>query len=218
MKPFRSYVLIASIAIFTSTAAFSLSTPAVKEGDKKVTTTPPANPVEKGKGSATAVEKGKTPPVPVDGHGSKKMAKKEGHKGKRGEGHNPGPKKEETEAAPGERLTIRQVVVLLKTTRNFSGKNLSGLRLAAFDLSRCNLKGADLSNANLERADLEESILERADLSGANLKMTDLRLTGLKGIKFERATLDGAIWQDGTVCAKGSIGLCRDHPDRFGSN
>ena len=108
------------------------------------------------------------------------------------------------------RLTMAQVVELLKTTRDFSGRNLSGLRLVGLDLSRCNFRGADLSNGDLERTDLDESVLERADLSGANLRMTDLRLTGMKGARLERAVLDGALWQDGTICAKDSVGSCRE--------
>jgi len=116
------------------------------------------------------------------------------------------------EAVPGARLTIKQVMELLKTTRNFSGKNMSGLQLTGFDLSRCIFKGADLRNANLERANLEEANLELADLDGANMTMTDLRLTGLKGARLERALLDGAFWLDGTICAKGSFGVCREDP------
>ncbi len=121
------------------------------------------------------------------------------------------------EPAPGERLTMRQVMELLKTTRNFAGKNLSGLRLIGLDLARCNLKGADLSNANLERANLEEANLELADLSNANMRMTDLRITGLKGARLDRTILDGAIWPDGTICAKGSVGACRENGVSYAS-
>jgi len=112
---------------------------------------------------------------------------------------------------PDEKLTIRRVMEILKTTRDFSGKNLSGLYLVGVDLSRCNLRGANLSRTNLERADLDEAVLERADLSGANMRMTDLRITGLKGARLNGARLDGAIWQDGTICAEGSTGVCRQN-------
>ena len=114
------------------------------------------------------------------------------------------------EPLPNERLTIRQVLAILKTSRDFAGKNLSGLYMVGLDLSKCNFRGADLSKTNLERVDLSESVLERANLSGSNMQMTDLRITGLKGARFFGAKLDGAVWEDGTICGKGSTGICRD--------
>jgi len=112
--------------------------------------------------------------------------------------------------APGKRLSSAEVMALLKTSRDLSGKNLSGINLVGVNLSKCNLKGVDLSNADLERADLGESDLERANLAGANLKMANLRLSGMIGANLENAILDGAIWQDGRICAKGSLGMCRE--------
>jgi hypothetical protein len=114
------------------------------------------------------------------------------------------------ETLPGEKLTVKQVMNILKTTRNLSGKNLSGLKLIGVNLSKCNMKGIDLSHANLERADLGESDLERADLTGANLKMSNLRQSGMTGTKIELAILDGAIWKNGMVCSAGSLGQCRE--------
>lgn len=114
------------------------------------------------------------------------------------------------ETAPGKRLSSEEVLALLKTSRDLSGKNLSGINLVGANLSKCNLKGADLSNANLERADLGESDLERANLDGTNLKMASLKLSGMIGANLENAILDGAIWQDGRVCGKGSLGRCRE--------
>jgi hypothetical protein len=114
------------------------------------------------------------------------------------------------ETAPGKRLSGAEVVALLRTSRDLSGKNLSGINLVGVNLSKCNLKGVDLSNANLERADLGESDLERANLAGANLRMASLKLSGMIGANLENAILDGAIWQDGRICAKGSLGVCRE--------
>jgi hypothetical protein len=114
------------------------------------------------------------------------------------------------ETLPGEKLTIRQVMAILKTTRDLSGKNLSGLQLIGINLGQCNLKGIDLSHANLERADMGESALERADLTGANLKMSNLRQSGMTGANIDLAIFDGAIWKDGMVCSAGSIGRCRE--------
>lgn len=114
------------------------------------------------------------------------------------------------ETSPGGKLTVNQVMDILKTTRDLSGKNLSGIQLVGINLGKCNLKGVDLSHANLERADLGESDLERADLTGANLKMSNLRLSGMTGANLERAILDGAVWKDGRVCDTGSVGQCRE--------
>ena len=208
MRHLKSYLIIAGIILTTATAAFPAPpTPAPKD-DSKATACAGAKPADK---TAAA-------PIPAEKQEVKKSPAKKAHKIKRAPRHTLADKARIPEAAPGVRLSIRQVMELLKTSRNFAGKNLSGLRLAGFDLTKCNLKGADLSNADLERADLQESNLELADLSGAKMKMTDLRISGLKGAKLDRAVFDGAIWLDGTICAKGSIGLCREHPDKFGSD
>jgi hypothetical protein len=117
--------------------------------------------------------------------------------------------------APGKRLSSEEVIALLRASRDLSGKNLSGLNLVGVNLSKCNLKGVDLSNANLERADLGESDLERANLAGANLSMASFKLSGMIGANLENAILDGAIWQDGRICAKGSLGECREAVSPF---
>lgn len=207
MRYFASYFIAAGIIMAATSAAFpSTPTPAAKN-DVKTAACADAKPAEK----TTAV-----PAPPAGKQVDKKSATKNAHKSRRAIRHASTAKAGSAEAAPGERLSIRQVMELLKTTRNFAGKNLSGLKLVGLDLTKCNLKGADLSNTSLERADLEESNLELADLSGANMKMTDLRISGIKGAKLDRANLDGAIWLDGTICAKGSIGLCKEHEETLG--
>lgn len=109
-----------------------------------------------------------------------------------------------------DRITLSEVNEILKSSRNLAGKDLTGLQLTGMDLSRCNLKGSNLSKANLERADLGETNLERVDLSSANLRMVNLRLAGMLGTNLQGAVLDGAIWQDGRLCATNSTGECRD--------
>jgi hypothetical protein len=207
MRHFANYFIAAGFVMATATAAFTAPLALAATDNIKGTAAAPAKPAEK----TTAAQ------PPADKTVDKKSPAKDSHKRRRAARHASGERGLKAEPAPGERLSIKQVMELLKTTRNFAGKNLSGLKLVAFDLTKCNLKGADLSNSNLERADLGESNLELADLSGANMKMTDLRLTGLKGVKLERANLDGSIWQDGTVCAKGSTGFCREPTYQFTS-
>jgi uncharacterized protein YjbI with pentapeptide repeats len=109
---------------------------------------------------------------------------------------------------PGEKLPFEQILKTLRTTRDLSGCNLSGLNLAGLDLSNSNLQGADMRGTNLERANMSDVNLERADMSGANLKMVTFYQSGLTGAKFDHAILDGAIWFDHSICAQGSIGEC----------
>lgn len=84
---------------------------------------------------------------------------------------------------------------------NFTGRNLSGLKLPRLDLSMANLAGCDFSGA-----DLSESKLQGANLAGANLagaKFKDADLSGadlsdanLKGANLSGANLDGAdLWR-----------------------
>ncbi len=116
--------------------------------------------------------------------------------------------KQPSEPLPDQQMTVRQVMEILKKSRNLAGRNLSGLSLVGLDLSNCDLRGANLRGVNLERANLSESVLERADLSGSNLRMTDLRNTGMRGARLDGARLDGAIWPDGIICGWGSTGTC----------
>jgi hypothetical protein len=199
-------ILVAATMHFSLTAVF-----ASQSGDKIAGSALSVVPAEKGE---VAPVKGQQPMAKEGADTGKKKVIKIRKKAR----HKSAAKTRKEEPAPGARLTIKQVMEILKTTGDFSGKNLSGLRLVGFDFSRCRFKGADLSNANLERALLEEAVLELADLSGANMKMTDLRNTGLKGARMDRAILDGAIGPDGIICAKNSTGFCREQPDRFGSD
>jgi len=112
------------------------------------------------------------------------------------------------EPKPGEKLSFKQIAEILRTTRNLAGRNLSGLNLVGLDLSNCSLQGADMRGANLERANMMGSNLERVDMTGANLKMASFYQSALTAAKLDKAVLDGAIWIDKSICAKGSIGEC----------
>ncbi len=113
------------------------------------------------------------------------------------------------EPKPGEKLSFEQITEILRTTRNLAGRNLSGLNLIGLNLSDCDLKGADMRGSNLERANMMGSNLERSDMTGANLKMASFYQSALTAAKLDQAILDGAIWVDKSICAKGSIGECR---------
>ncbi|MDD2540728.1 MAG: pentapeptide repeat-containing protein [Desulfuromonadaceae bacterium] len=112
------------------------------------------------------------------------------------------------EPKPGEKLSFKQITEILRTTRNLAGRNMSGLNLVGLDLSDCSLEGANMRGSNLERANMMGSNLERVDMTGANLKMASFYQSALTAAKLDQAVLDGAIWVDKSICAKGSIGEC----------
>lgn len=87
---------------------------------------------------------------------------------------------------------------------NLSGANMSYADIAESDLSYANLEGGRLIGANLKHSDLRYANLKNADLSYA-----DLSNALLAGANIENARFDNAIWTDGQVCGKGSIGTCR---------
>lgn len=112
------------------------------------------------------------------------------------------------EPKPDEKLSFNQIAEILRTTRNLAGRNLSGLNLVGLDLRDCSLQGANMRGSNLERANMMGSNLERVDMTGANLKMASFYQAALTAAKLDQAVLDGAIWIDKSICAKGSIGEC----------
>ncbi|MCU7833733.1 MAG: pentapeptide repeat-containing protein [gamma proteobacterium symbiont of Taylorina sp.] len=80
----------------------------------------------------------------------------------------------------------------------FDYANLSNADLSHANFTQASLKAVDLSNTILTA-----TIFTKADMSYANL-------TGAKGskVKFSGANLSNAIWFDGRICAKGSVGQC----------
>lgn len=84
------------------------------------------------------------------------------------------------------------------TESNFSYSNLSNANLSGAVLDQAILKGTNLRSANLSSASLKSADLSYADLRDANLSKADLTST----------LLDKAIWPDGKLCAKGSVGQC----------
>jgi hypothetical protein len=87
---------------------------------------------------------------------------------------------------------------------NFSGSDMAYAEIIASDLSYADLQGVRLVGANLSKTDLRYANLENADLSYADL-------TGalLAGANLNNVQLSNAIWIDGQVCKKGSVGSCQ---------
>ncbi|OYY95834.1 MAG: hypothetical protein B7Y41_00670 [Hydrogenophilales bacterium 28-61-23] len=86
---------------------------------------------------------------------------------------------------------------------------LNGADLAYASLKNASLRNAELANINLSGADLSGADLSGADLTGADLRYAVLTAANLTGTRLESAKLDKATWNDGRVCAEGSIGACR---------
>jgi len=85
----------------------------------------------------------------------------------------------------------------------FNVKRNSYTLLRTKSCPRCYLvegrfSGIDLSHANLRGANLIGATFINATLKGADLS----------GAKLAGANFSGALWTDGSVCLKGSIGGC----------
>lgn len=86
----------------------------------------------------------------------------------------------------------------------FTGSDMAYAEIIESDLSYADLEGVRLVGANLSKTDLRYANLKNADLSYADL-------TGalLAGANMSNVQLSNAIWVDGKVCEKGSVGSCQ---------
>lgn len=75
---------------------------------------------------------------------------------------------------------------------NFTGRNLSGLKLPRLDLSMANLAGCDFSGADLSESKLQGANLAGVNLAGAKLKDADLSGADLSDANLKGANLSGA--------------------------
>lgn len=81
--------------------------------------------------------------------------------------------------------------------------------LALADLRGSNIGGANLEHANLQETNLEGASLYDASFIGAHLEKANLRNAKIDAhTNFKNANLEEAIWINGIVCEKGSIGKC----------
>lgn len=105
-----------------------------------------------------------------------------------------------------------QNAILTDTILNES--YLLGTDFSDSDMAYAEIKKSDLSYANLQRVRLIGANLIETDLRYANLEDADLSYADLSGAKLAGANtkntrFDNAIWVDGHVCEKGSIGSCK---------
>lgn len=120
--------------------------------------------------------------------------------------------------------------IVLVNARMFNS-NFSGSRITSGDF-----RNGDLAGANFKGAILRESRFDKALLTGVNFEDANLEKVSFKGATFEikkeetwtgfvggrhvvvpgprmgpifkNANLEGAIWIDGKICQKGSLGKC----------
>ena len=82
------------------------------------------------------------------------------------------------------------------------------------ELAFANLRGAYIGGANLKHADLWKAHLDGTSLYDARFEDAYLGKANLRDAKinehtnFKNANLEEAIWINGIVCEKGSIGKC----------
>ena len=88
------------------------------------------------------------------------------------------------------------------------GSNLRDADLAYADLGGADLTLVDASGARLVGASLRGARLNQAQLLGADLSFADLANADLAGVNLTAARLGNAIWIDGRVCQRESIGRC----------
>lgn len=91
---------------------------------------------------------------------------------------------------------------------SLANARLRGVDFAYADLTSVDFTLADARQARLVGASLKRAVLNHARLTGADLSYADLSGASLVGAELSAARLANAIWTDGRVCARDSIGVC----------
>jgi len=91
---------------------------------------------------------------------------------------------------------------------NLSLVDFSAADLAYADMSLSNLTGINLQKANLVGVDFQRSVLVGANLDGADAAYANFFNTDLSDISLTDTKLDKAVWNNGLICADGSMGEC----------
>lgn len=94
---------------------------------------------------------------------------------------------------------------------NLAGAELPEADLAYADLTAADLTLADLAGSRLVGANLRMAGLRHARLTGADLRFADLSGASVAGADLSGARLASAIWVDGRVCDRRSVGMCLRH-------
>ena len=113
----------------------------------------------------------------------------------------------------GVRLNDLELALMSARNAKLSGAAIAGSNLTESNFAYADLTGADLSLSNLNGARLVGADLRNAKLGHARMTHADLRFADLSGAVIAGADLSGAqlvnaIWIDGRICERNSIGAC----------
>jgi len=92
---------------------------------------------------------------------------------------------------------------------NLFASNLSDASLMYTDLSMTNLSYVDFSRAQMKGSNLQHADLHNANFTDADLSYANFTGAIMQDVRLDGAQLDNAIWVDGRICLKGSVGECR---------
>ena len=90
----------------------------------------------------------------------------------------------------------------------FSNADMANSDLAYADLNHADLTLSQLSGARLVGANLRNARLNHARLDGADLRFADLTNAEIAGLELAGADLFNAIWVNGRICRRHSVGAC----------
>ena len=105
-------------------------------------------------------------------------------------------------------LESAQLTDAILNESNLLGANLSSANMAYAEITKSDFSYANLENVRLIGANLQSSDLRYANLNNADLSFADLSNVLLAGANLSNTRFDNAIWVDGRICKKGSIGAC----------
>ena len=112
-------------------------------------------------------------------------------------------------------IQLNDLELALMSARNakLSGATMAGSNLVESNFAYADLTGADLSLSDLRGARMVGANLRHAKLGHARMAHAALRFADLSGAVIAGADLSGAqlanaIWIDGRICERNSIGAC----------
>lgn len=111
-------------------------------------------------------------------------------------------------AFPGADLTSAKMPNMKLAGSIFTGSQMVRADLSYTDLSVSNLRNVDFQNALMVGVNLQGSDLSDSNLSGADMTYADLSGANLDGVIFKNTRLGNAIWIDGNLCDRESVGRC----------
>lgn len=81
-------------------------------------------------------------------------------------------------------------------------------KLHKANFSQAQITSTDFSNADLREANFKDATLIDVEFGDADLRKANFLGATMTNIGWESAKLEGAIWSDGRICGKRSLGSC----------